>query len=486
MGLSYPARIPMFENWKGPKLLTRDDPSIESYAQDTMMRGVPDAVLKARDIADVQEAIRYCAGHKIPITFCGSQTSMTGASVAEGGLLVSTERMEQVLDIGKDAQGGYAVVQPGITVANLKKRVAQEGWFYPPAPTSQDQARIGGTVSTNAMGEDSYQYGSTRLYVNQIKVLLADGRQETLSRHAGDQYPDELNRAGYFPHSSNPLDHFIGGEGTLGFIYEVTVRLVKPPPGFFAALAPFESPMKAIQFIVQTASEKKLKARALEFIDHEALEFMKTHPDFPEALKKAKALVYFKQEYRSEAEQGELMMQWLEALEVYSSELLLQDTVVATSDKQKEDIRLWRHHIPSQVNEQYRTYQAQGGGKVGSDWWVPLKNLEPMMTFVYETGAQLGVPVLAFAHLGRGHPHVNYLCKTAEEKKRAEEVLLASCKKAVAFGGGVAGEHGIGKLHRNLVPLQWNEAKRSWLKELKTRWDPQWIFGRGNILEPPS
>ena len=89
---------------------------------------------------------------------------------------------------------------------------------------------------------------------------------------------------------------------------------------------------------------------------------------------------------------------------------------------------------------------------------------------------------MAFAHIGRGHPHVNYLCKTAEEKNRAEKMLIDSCRKAVELGGGVAGEHGIGKLHRNLVPIQWPAKKINQMRQIKLTYDPHWILGRGNIL----
>lgn len=450
------------------------------------MRGVPDAVLVARDLKDIEEALQLCHTNRTPVTFCGSQTSMTGASVAQGGLLIATERLEKVLDIHASGTRATATTQPGITITELKKAVATQGWFYPPAPTSADDARIGATVSTNAGGEDSYQYGSTRKYIRELKVLLADGTKKVLSRKADEIFPDELNRAGYFPHAKNPIDLFIGGEGTLGFIYEVTVDLVQLPAGFFAALAPFPDSGKAIDFAIAVVTEGKLKARALELIDEGALEFMKKHATFPASLQEAKALIYFKQEFRDDAEMEKLLGGWLLAIERFAPADLAEKIVVATTDKQKENLRKWRHHIPSSINEEYRRYWPQGGGKVGSDWWVPIPKLREMMQFVYESGKKLGFPFMAYAHIGRGHPHVNYLCKTAEEKRRAEECLLQCCRKAVAFGGGLTGEHGVGKLHRNLVPIQWQQTQIKKMIAIKKEWDPNWILGRGNILTPTS
>ncbi|MDO8494525.1 MAG: FAD-binding oxidoreductase, partial [Deltaproteobacteria bacterium] len=252
-------------------LIYKDNPSIESYAKDTMMAGMPDAVLRARDVQEIKEVLKFCNLHKIPVTFCGSQTSMTGASVAQGGLLLSTANLTRVLDIGVVEGKAYATTEPGVTISELKKAALGEGWFYPPAPTSQDDARIGATVSTNATGEDSLQYGGTRKYVREIKVLLADGSEKTLTRKRGETIQDEPGRAGYSPFYSNPLDLFIGGEGTLGFIYEVTVDLIKAPPAYFSALAPFPNSMQALDFTVACIQEGKLKARALELIDTGAL-----------------------------------------------------------------------------------------------------------------------------------------------------------------------------------------------------------------------
>lgn len=454
-------------------LITKEDPAMESYREDTMMRGNPDALLRARDLQDIQEAVRFCAAEKIPITFCGSQTSMTGSSVAMEGLLISTEKLERVKDIGNR----YAIAEPGITIANLKKEVAEEGWFYPPAPTSQEDARLGATISTNATGEDSYQYGTTRRYVREIKVLLADGTLKTFSRKSGENIPDELSRAGYFSNAENPIDLLIGSEGTLGFIYEVTVDLTPLPPHYFSALAPFPNRESAIEMIQKIATEKKLQARALEFIDEGALHFMQQHPAFPEDLKKSKALLYFKQEYTDESELEKILNDWLTILPD-------ENIFLAKTERQKEEIRLWRHHIPLKVNEEYRRFWIQGGGKVGSDWWVPVNKISEMMAHVYKSGEAAQITFFAFAHLGQGHPHVDYLCKTPEEKITAKKLLEESCRKAVALGGGVSAEHGIGKLHHNLLSIQWPKQKIEQMRRVKQEWDPHYLFGRGNILKP--
>ena len=165
-------------------LIFKGNPEIERYSQDTMMQATPDAVLRARDTQEIREVLQYCNTEKIPVTFCGSQTSMTGASVTGEGLLVSTEKLEKILDVGQIRGKAYATAEPGVIISDLKRAAAHEGWFYPPAPTSQDNARLGATVSTNATGEDSLQYGTTRKYIREIKMWLADGTEKVFSRNS--------------------------------------------------------------------------------------------------------------------------------------------------------------------------------------------------------------------------------------------------------------------------------------------------------------
>ncbi len=131
----------------------RDD--LSSYLGDTMYRGDPEAVLRARDTKDISGILGYCHAEKIPVTFCGSQTSMTGASAADRGLLISTEKMDGLISLDPiDDTSAMAICQPGIVVGDFKRAMQAEGWFFPPAPTSQDQARLGACIATNATGED--------------------------------------------------------------------------------------------------------------------------------------------------------------------------------------------------------------------------------------------------------------------------------------------------------------------------------------------
>ena len=465
-------------------LIYSNDDRIERFREDTMMRGSPDAVLIARDEQEAVDALAFCNGRKIPITFCGAQTSMTGASVANNGLIVSTEKLSGVIDIREEDGGPVVVVRPGTIVADLQKAVADAGYFYPVAPTSRDECLIGGNVNTNATGEDSYKYGPARNYVKRIEVALAEGNKKVVSREPGERPSWERNRAGYFPAWKNPIDLIIGSEGTLAFVSQITLKLLPPSPTFFSALIPLPSNEAALKFVVELASRRTaLMPRTLELIDSGALALMKTAKDIQGMPVDAAAFLYIKQEYADEEVRDHLLAKWYEASLAHTTPSLADSILVALTRDDQERFRLWRHRIPEAANEIGRSYWDNGGGKVGSDWWVPIDKIIEMMKFFYEQASATGLTYMGYAHIGAGHPHTNILAPTPADKERAHDVLTRCCRRAVELGGGVAGEHGIGKVHTDLLSIQHPQGVIEKMKEWKQEYDPNWILGQGTIFE---
>ena len=462
------------------------DDRLERYSEDTMLRGRPDAVLVARDEDDVRDALAHCNALGIPITFCGSQTSMTGASVANGGLVISTEMLEGVIDIGDEGGSPVATVRPGTVTADFQRAVAEAGFFFPVAPTSRDECRIGSNIATNATGEDSYKYGPLRAYLRRAEIFLPSGERKTLGRATGEERSWERNRAGYFADWKNPIDLLCGSEGTLGFISRATFDLLPAAKEFFAALIPMPTNDSALRFVVEIASGAlELRPRTLELVDGSALKVMRTADGFPDLPGEAASLLYVKQEFEGEAERDLAMSMWYDAALSRAGSLLADRILIAQTRQEQEDFRLWRHHIPETENENGRKYWDAGGGKVGSDWWVPIPRLLEMMSFFYSAARASGLPHIAYAHIGAGHPHTNFLARDAKEKAVALDTLRACCRKAVELGGGVAGEHGIGKIHTDLVPIQHSSDIVARMKAWKSEYDPKWILGRGNIFPSP-
>lgn len=460
-----------------------------SLSRDTVYQGAPDFACRARDERDIVEALATCHRSRIPLTVCGSQTSITGASAADSGLVLSLTRLNRILEISPDPAtgGGWAVVEPGVLIADLKDAARAAGLFYPPDPTSFREATIGASVATNATGEDTFKYGSTRSYVNEIALQTIDGRALTLARSVPAPTRPAKNTAGYFL-DGEEIDAFIGAEGTLGIITSLRLRLLPGRDrGFILFVLPFKDFAACLQAVVHL-QKTKAPARAIELVGPGAAEYFTACPDCPLELRGRSCFLYLKGEFTDAGGPETILEDWTARLEgVYhaaGNPAGFQDVITALTTAQQEAIRRSRHFIPLKVNEAYFPFVAQGGGKIGTDWWVPLHHLEEMMLPVYDEARGLGIPFLVFAHIGNGHPHWNFLTRTAAEKQRALEFVNRQCWQAALFGGGVAGEHGLGKIRRDLLTVQHSPKVVRKMIDLKRRWDPEWLLGRGNILKP--
>ncbi len=187
-------------------MIPKGDERITPYQSDTLMKGDPDLVYRASDLQELREILSYCDQNVIPVTFSGSRTCLTGASVALEGLLIAMERCKRLIDIGLDPETKrpQATAQPGILLGEFQKKVEEAGYFYPPDPTSRNEVQLGGTVATNATGEDSLLYGPTRRYIRRLKVMLASGRELEIIRKIPYRGPTK-NTAGYWL-SGDPID----------------------------------------------------------------------------------------------------------------------------------------------------------------------------------------------------------------------------------------------------------------------------------------
>jgi FAD/FMN-containing dehydrogenase len=469
------------------EIIFKGDERLVAYQGDVVLAGNPDALVRARDIQDVSQIMAYCHHHSIPVTFSGGRTGLTGAASAEGGLLIVTEKMNKILDWYKQGEQHTVTAQAGIYLGDLKQAVADEALFYPPDPTSFREAVLGGTVATNAKGEDALLYGNTRDYIRSMRIVCANGEIRELRRgnkRSRSQQPSWTPYHG----SDDPLELMIGSEGTLAFIAELTLDLLPEDKAWWAALAFFPSIASSIDFI--NALFKYRRPRALEFIDARALSFMAKGQDVPALRQGAQAALYWKQEYVSDAEKEETLQKDLLVLEGIlkdaGSSPWAQDTLFASTEAEKTRFRHWRHYIPSYINEAAMSFIDNGGGKVASDWWVPRQKIREAIEIVYQESQEEKLEAIIFGHIGQGHPHVNYIAQNDDEKKRARHLLVKQCERAVAWGGGVCGEHGIGKLFKELLAIQVSSAEIKRMNAIKREWDPHWILGRGTIIDVPD
>jgi FAD/FMN-containing dehydrogenase len=453
----------------------RDPGILEAYAEDASgLVGRPEALVRPASEAEVAEVVAECRASGIPLTPVGLRSSTTGSSVAFGGAVLSLERMDRILEI--DTKRRRARVQPGIQLAAFKKEVAAAGLFYPPDPTSEPDCCLGGTVATNASGARTYRYGPTRRWIRALRVVLGTGETVELRRVAATK-----NTTGYFSFQ-NPVDLFVGSEGTLGIVTEVTVDLLPAPEAFYGAMAFFPSLEACLRFVLHAHAARDLEPRCLELFDGACLDLVRPDAGGLTIPREAAAALFFEVEVAPGSDAMTRSLEtWLRHLE--DAGALAQDTLLAETPERQEELRRLRHRIPERLNEIARGFRAAGGRKVSTDWAVPLPELPGMVERASRlVEERFGGRYFRYGHVGNGHPHFNLLAEDAEALRRGEEVAHEMCRMVVAAGGTVTAEHGVGKLKRPFLRYQYPQAVLEAMRAVKRALDPDGILAPGNIF----
>lgn len=460
--------------------IIKDQDIVKSYCTDSSnYPGFADAIVRPKSTNDVVEILKEANAKKISVTTIGNRSSLTGSAAAIGGWILDTSLMCKILEINHKEK--FAISEPGLMLSDFKKKILDEGLFYPPDPTSEKECFFGGSIATNASGSRTFKYGSTKKYVRSVEVVLASGEVLNIRR------PEiEKNTFGYLPFQ-NMTDIFVGSEGTLGVITKTEVDLIEKPENFFGGMAFFKSLKDALDFVVNlrkslTQQNPSVSPRACELFDDKGLEIIK--PDSPFKIPDlARSGIFFEQEYSlNEGINFETYLEnWMEFLE--NNKAVLDDTIIAETPKQQDDLRRLRHKVPSTLFEDGGNFVKDGGGKISTDWSVPINKIHEIIDYAQGLANQAKIiePVI-YGHIGNGHPHYNFIAKNASEKKQILEVVHKTCQKVVSMGGTIAGEHGIGKVKKDFLRYQYPESIINAMKSLKFSLDPNGILAPGNLF----
>jgi FAD/FMN-containing dehydrogenase len=455
----------------GP-VVVRDEGVRRSFARDASgLELVPDGVVRARDAAEVAACLAEASATGTPVTTAGGQTSTTGASITDRGLVLSLRALERPLEV--DHVAGRARAGAGVSVAALKRACAEAGWLLPLDPTSEEECTVGGAVACNATGARSLRYGDTRRHVRGLTVALVTGEVLRFTRPAL-----EKNTVGYH-FAQDPVDWFVGSEGTLGVILEVEFALVPLPAAVTGLAIPFTGEREALAFVAAAREDAALAPRCLEYFDAQALEIVRGHEGGGGWGRGAAAMVYAERE----AGAGGVvdLDPWLARVEAMGGRA--EDILVFEGEGALREARRLRHAVPATLNERGARCRARGGRKVSTDWAVPYRALADVLERSRALAARHGVePAVVFGHAGNGHPHQNYIARDADELERAERAVGATLQEVLRLGGTVAAEHGIGKLKRRWVPLQLSPPQLDAMRALKQRLDPDGLLAPGNVF----
>jgi glycolate oxidase len=431
------------------------DPDIvASYRQDRAAdpnAGTALAVVRPRRTEEVQAVMRWATAHQVPVVPRGAGTGLSGGATAlDNGIVLSTERMR---DIVVDPVTRTAVTQPGLFNAEVKKAVAEYGLWYPPDPSSFEICSIGGNIATNAGGLCCVKYGVTTDYVLGLQVVLADG---TAVRLGGPRLKDVAGL------SLTKL--FVGSEGTLGVITEVTLRLLPAQHRGCTVVASFADVAAAAAAVVTITG--KIRPSMLEFMDAVAInaveDKLKMGLD-----RSAAAMMVAASDDRGPAgtEDAEYMARVFTehgATEVFSTD---------DPDEGEAFVAARRFAIPA--------VEAKGSLLL-EDVGVPLPALADLVSGVEKIAERHALMISVIAHAGDGNTHPLIVFDPADhaEAERAQIAFGEIMDLAVSLGGTITGEHGVGRLKQPWLAGYLGPEAMELNHRIKQALDPD------NILNP--
>ena len=437
-----------------------DAAAIEPYRRDRALdphAGAPFAVVLPRTTAEVQAAVRWAAAHRVPIVPRGAGTGLSGGSTAvDGGIVLSMERMR---DLAVDAATRTAVVQPGLLNAEVKAAAAERGLWYPPDPASFEICSIGGNIATNAGGLCCVKYGVTSDYVLALEVVLADGEVVRIGRGL---IKDVAGLA--------LLQLFIGSEGTLGIVTEITLRLLPAPRPARRLAAWFATTEDAARAIGEIAST--IRPSLLEYMDRASVNAVEDMY----GLGLDREAAAFVLAGSDDADPDEHEIRTMREILARHRPAHLEET---TPERGDELAAARRAAIPA-VEEH--------GRLLLSDVGVPIPRLADLIHGVEEIAARERTTIAFIAHAGDGntHPLVVFDGDDHDATERAERAYGDVMSLAIALGGTITGEHGVGKLKRPWLVEQVGPVALDLGQRIKDAWDPDGILNPGAVFARSS
>ena len=499
-------------------LIKREQDEIQSFLADASNTagGRAERVLFPESAEEVARALAEASREGTPVTVAGAGTGIVGGRVPYGGAVLSTARLNRVGEFVREVSGGgRATAGAGVVLSDFQREAKARGLLYPPDPTEWS-CFIGGTVATNASGARTFKYGPTRSYVRALRVALTTGDLLELRRgqlFAGADGSVKIplgggrsvearlptytmpatrkHAAGYFTRPGMDLiDLFVGSEGTLGVVTEAELSLLPQPEGVLSGVVFFQAEGPLLDF-VREARERSLEtrakshggappagegidARALEYFDAEALNFLRER--YPLVPLGAAGAVFFEQE-TTEATEEELTGGWLELVEKHHA--LADESWFGTNEHDRAEMSAFRHALPVMVNE---WLARRGQRKVSTDMAVPDAAFPEMLRFYKETLRAGRLAYVIFGHIGDNHVHVNILPRDDAEQAAARETYGRFVERAVSLGGTISAEHGVGKIKREYLRALYGERHLREMAELKRAFDPACVLGRGNVF----
>jgi FAD/FMN-containing dehydrogenase len=429
-------------------------PEISDASQ---ISGQAEQILTPPNEPALLEILARASAEQIPVTFMGALTGVTGAAVPQSGWAISLTRLNHL-----EIRDHTAIVGPGVLLRDLQSAAARAGKFYAPDPT-ENTSSLGGNIAANASGSRSFRFGATREHVLALRVVLMNG--QTLEVRRGQPVDFDVpsirlarttkHSAGYrLAPGMDWVDLFIGSEGTLGVVTQAELKLLPAPGELISGVIFFRDEDSALEAVDRFRPTPGL--RMLEYLDRASLQMM----DVPKA-----AALMIEQE-------GDVDLDLTGALE--------EESWFATSQADRERFRQFRHSLPERVNNRIRN---SGFMKLSTDYAVPVEHTRDIMRIYRNTlDGSFKDHYVIFGHIGDAHVHINTFCDSPREFELAKSLMNDLAREAVALGGTVGAEHGLGKRKAHLLEIQYSPEEIAAMRAVKQRFDPNWLLGQGTLL----
>ncbi|NLG26575.1 MAG: FAD-binding protein [Chloroflexi bacterium] len=422
---------------------------------------LPEVVVWPSNTEQVAAVLRYANERLLPVSPWSGGSSLEGNPIpTRGGIVLAMYRMNKLLEVREDDM--QVVVQPGIVYDELNAQIKRLGLYLPTAPGSADVATIGGMVSNNSSGMRAIKYGVTRNYVLKLKVVLPNGEVLTLGSNA------KKTTSGY-----DLLGLFVGSEGTLGVVTEITLRVIGLPEKIAAAVAVFDNLGDAANTI-HDCVRYSVDPSALELMDEALVRLTNRQHNLslPE-----KPLVFV--EFNGNEGAIEEQMDYLK--EICEDNHCTQFLPGMTTQERE---KVWKAR---QVAHDTIKFSHAGWRQISGDVCVPISRFTEMVEFTHDLSAKEGVELFVFGHAGDGNLHTDMVVPPDDPVAfaTAMRVLDAVIARALDVGGTIAGEHGIGLGKRHFMVRE-HGPSLTLMRAIKGLIDPNGIMNPDKMLPEAS
>ncbi|PWT78282.1 MAG: FAD-binding oxidoreductase [Bacteroidetes bacterium] len=457
--------IESFKKIAGEDFVFLDEETLHTYGHDETeeLLYLPEVVIKPRTASEISAILKICNNDKIPVTPRGAGTGLSGGALPQlGGVLISVERMNTILDI--DEKNLQVTTEPGVITEILQNAVREKGLFYPPDPSSRGSCFIGGNIAENSGGPKAVKYGVVKDYVLNLEIVLPNGEIMWTGANV------LKNSTGY-----NLTQLIVGSEGTLAIVTKIVLKLIPLPKYDLLMLVPFHSLEKASEAVSAIFREGFVPS-GLELVEIDALKIASRFVDstiVPVTDDVAAHLII-----EVDGNHPDILAKEMESIAELLTRFDAQEIFFADDAQQKAELWKLRKRVAEAVKS--------SGYTIEEDAVVPRAALPDLINGVKKLGKEYDFDVVCYGHAGDGNLHIRIKKEgttNSLDNPEMKKILRALFTLVHRLKGTISGEHGIGLVQKEYMDIVFNENQLDLMRQIKKIFDPNNILNAGKIID---